>query len=146
AREELIIRFIELMPMGPLAHNWRERYVAEPEMWKQIRPLCREARPREHLASAARYHDLTLDDGAPVRVGFITAMSCPFCDSCNRIRITSDGAIYPCLFGEAEGNLLQALRPVFRPEQFDRVLAEALRKKAPEHDVTGVTIMTHIGG
>lgn len=146
AREGLVLRFIELMPMGPLAHNWSERFVAERDMWALLDPILRRRTPQPHIASAARYHDVVLDDGGRVRLGFITAMSCPFCDSCNRLRVTSDGAIYPCLFGESAGSLLDALRPRFDPAALDQALRNALRDKAPEHGVTGLTIMTHIGG
>ena len=95
--------------------------------------------------SACRYR-AQLHDGTHVTLGFITAMSCNFCAACDRIRIASDGAVYPCLMDQQGGDLLPALRPHFDPERFDRILLEAYGRKAAEHPASGQAVMTHIGG
>ncbi|MEI8194691.1 MAG: GTP 3',8-cyclase MoaA [Phycisphaerae bacterium] len=144
----LEIRFIELMPMGPLADRWADLYVPESAMRQILDPhvVTWTALPHQH-ESARRYRVL-LASGGQATVGFITAMSCNFCDSCNRIRIGSDGAFYPCLMDRpaAGGGLLPAIRPVFNGAELDRLIAAGLDHKAAAHGTSGFVTMTHIGG
>lgn len=141
------MRFIELMPMGPLAADWAHRYVPEREMRQRLDPIVRSWTPlRDDPAGAAQRYRVRLDDGSAVTVGFIAAMSCPFCSACDRIRIGADGAYYPCLMDAPAGNLLGALRPTFDPAALDERLGLGLQRKAPEHPAKGVTVMLHIGG
>jgi GTP 3',8-cyclase len=140
------IRFIELMPMGPLAPKWKERFVPATRMQARLGERVREwVRLPQGSSSATRYR-VTLDDGREGTVGFITPMSCNFCASCNRIRITADGTLYPCLMDRPGGSLMPALRPVFDGDLFDELLARGLAGKAPEHPAEGFAIMTNIGG
>ncbi|MEX2387305.1 MAG: radical SAM protein, partial [Phycisphaeraceae bacterium] len=81
------VRFIELMPMGPLAEQWAERYVPEAQMREQLDAIVHHWQPMEQGHDAARRYRVTLDDGAQAMVGFITPMSCNFCAACNRIRV-----------------------------------------------------------
>jgi GTP 3',8-cyclase len=142
----LEIRFIELMPMGPLAPKWKERYVPAPRMQEVLSPRVREwVRLPQGSESATRFR-ITLDDGREGTVGFITPMSCNFCAACDRIRITADGTFYPCLMDRPGGSLMPALRPTFDPELFDRLLVRGLQGKAAEHPAEGFAIMTNIGG
>jgi GTP 3',8-cyclase len=73
-------------------------------------------------------------------------MSCSFCADCDRLRITAEGILYPCLMDRPSGSILPALRPVFDPERLDALLLEGLRQKAPEHPPEGFGVMTSIGG
>ncbi len=140
------MRFIELMPMGPLAPLWHERYVPEDHMREILHPHARAFWPLPHAHESARRYRVTLLDGRSVIVGFITPMSCNFCASCQRVRISSDGNLYPCLMDHPAGSLLPALVPSFQPELFDRLLAEGLSGKQDHHPATGFATMTQIGG
>ncbi len=142
----LEIRFIELMPMGPLAEQWAERYVPESTMRQRLEPIVAHWRPIAQAHDSARRFLMTLDDHTQVTVGFITPMSCNFCAACNRLRLTADGSIYPCLMDEPRGSFLSAVRPTFDGDAFDRLLAKALDAKASEHPTRGVAVMTTIGG
>lgn len=146
ARRGVVIRFIELMPMGPLASSWAERYVPEQEMRERIDPIARSWEPLYQGHDAARRYRVELDDGSAAEVGFITPMSCNFCADCNRVRLAADGAIYPCLMDEPRGSLLDAVRPVFDPGAVDAALRAAFAQKQPEHPHDGFVVMTHIGG
>jgi cyclic pyranopterin phosphate synthase len=138
-------RFIELMPMGPLAEQWAERYVPESRMREIIEPMLIDSRPLEQGSDAARRYEVRLDDGRSATIGFITPMSCNFCASCNRIRVASDGTLYPCLMDEPADSLLPAIRPFDRGE-LDRLIAKGLAGKRAEHPHDGFVPMTHIGG
>jgi cyclic pyranopterin phosphate synthase len=146
AAMEVEARFIELMPMGPLAAEWQDRFVSESEMRQRLaKEVTSWVRLPRSSASAVRYK-VGLRSGASAVIGFITPMSCNFCARCDRIRLSSDGTLYPCLMDRAAGDIRSAVRPRFQPELLDRILAEAYRGKAAEHPRTGAGIMTHIGG
>jgi cyclic pyranopterin phosphate synthase len=140
------IRFIELMPMGPLARNWQQRFVPEAEMRQQLADVVTTWRPNRLGPNPAREYRAGLTYGRRARVGFVTAMTCPFCDACNRIRIAADGTYYPCLMDRPAGNLLAALRPKFDADLLDELLEQGVAQKAREHPPTSAGIMTHIGG
>ncbi len=145
ARKNIVVRFIELMPMGPLAGVWGERYVSEAVMKKEIWKIVLHDELIEQGHDAARCYRCELDDGSVATVGFITPMSCNFCEACNRVRIASDGSIYPCLMGEPRGSVMDALRPVFDGKKLDALLLESLSQKQSEHPHDGFVVMTHIG-
>ncbi len=149
AARGLEIRFIELMPMGPLAGWWSERFVAADEMRARLadvvaswQPVGKDMRPGE----SARRFLARLSEGRWARIGFISAMSAPFCGGCNRIRLTADGTFYPCLMGPPAGSLLSALRPHLDTARLDHLLGQGLNAKAPTHPAAGLSVMTEIGG
>lgn len=146
ARKRVPIRYIELMPMGPLADRWADRYVPEAQMKANLRPRLTGWEPLEQGANAARCYQCRTEDGLPVEVGFITPMSCDFCAACNRLRVGSHGDFFPCLMDAPAGNLLAALRPVFDAEKLDALLAAGYARKKDVHPHNGFVTMTSIGG
>jgi len=142
----LEMRFIELMPMGPLADRWAERYVPESRMRRRLAPIVDRWESLDQGHDSARRVRVRLDDGGWVTVGFITPMSCNFCAACNRLRLTASGDVYPCLMDRPRGNIRDALTPRFDADRFDELLHASLRAKAAEHPVTGFTTMTVLGG
>lgn len=142
----LEIRFIELMPMGPLAEEWGRRFVPASEMrWRLSETVARWTEVAQQ-ADAARGYVAHLHGGGSVRVGFITAMSCPFCAACDRLRIASDGTFFPCLMDRPAGTLRDAIRPVFCAQEIDRRLGLGYSRRAREHPARGVATMISIGG
>ena len=105
------------------------------------------AAPAAHAplgAGPARYYRFPDAQGT---VGFISAMSNHFCSSCNRLRLTADGAIRPCLFSDDE----YPVRDALRRGADDEVLATyraALAHKPKEHELIEGTerFMSQIGG
>ena len=142
----LAVRFIELMPMGPLKEQWHERYVPEAEMRQRLAKTIRFGPQLPQGHDAATRHRVTLPYGQSTTVGFITPMSCNFCANCNRLRLAADGSIYPCLMDRAAGSLRPALRYGFDPNLADQLISEALTHKQSEHPAFGPAIMTAIGG
>jgi cyclic pyranopterin phosphate synthase len=140
------IRFIELMPMGPLAEHWAERYICERDIWRHLDSVVASKQAAAQTSQAARRYAVRLTDGRTVTVGMITAMSTCFCDQCDRMRIGADGTVYPCLMDKPAGNLMPALRPRFDPQQLDQLLMAAFARKPAEHPATGATVMTQMGG
>lgn len=85
--------------------------------------------------------------GAAGTVGFISAMSNHFCSSCNRMRLTADGAIRPCLFSDAEYRVREALRSGDDARVVE-IFRDAVAHKPQEHEVIEGTerFMSQIGG
>ncbi len=145
AWKHLEIRFIELMPLGPLAARWQERFVSEEEMRQRLADMGINWATRPDTSDPAKRYTAGMSFGRSARVGFITAMSCPFCKRCNRVRIAGNGTVYPCLMDKPSGSLLGAIRPKFNAAAIDHVLQQALENKAEEHPATGPAMMPQIG-
>lgn len=79
------------------------------------------------------------------RMGFITSMTHNFCGTCNRLRITSDGNLKVCLFGNAEVSLRDILRKSNNGEPIDEEALEAMRQ-VEMHRGQGLTTPTSLGG
>ena len=130
-------RFIELMPMGPLADQWEDRYVPAPEVRLRLERSMTFIESMEQGHDAAQRFKVVLANGLHATVGFITPMSCNFCQACNRLRLAADGRLYPCLMDRPAGSLLPALRPLFDGVLADRLIREALASKQAEHPMYG---------
>ncbi len=146
ADEDLAIRFIELMPMGPLAAQWHDHYVPMEAIRQILEPIVQSWHVRSQGSDSALAFDIELTDGRTATVGFISPMSCPFCSTCSRIRVASDGEFFPCLMDRPAGSLMPALRPILDADLLDSLLTRGLSNKAPEHPSAGYAMMTNIGG
>jgi cyclic pyranopterin phosphate synthase len=87
--------------------------------------------------------------GAPGGIGFISGRSSVFCDRCNRLRLTSDGQIKPCLYASRSYDVKALLRSGADDQALVRLIQEALRDKAQHTRLTapaGDFLMQNIGG
>lgn len=91
------VRFIELMPTGEAALFSKESFISNQEVLKWLPELTPVV--AEDLSAPARYYKLP---GAIGKVGLISPISCAFCDTCNRLRLTPDGKIKHCLHSNEE--------------------------------------------
>ncbi len=92
----LHVRFIEFMPIGMEDKLWEKHFIALQEVierCKKIYPLVKSS--GSFGGGPAEYYQIK---GSRGKMGFISPLSRHFCKSCNRLRITSSGAIKPCLF------------------------------------------------
>lgn len=99
------VRFIELMSLGVASHL-AQHYISCEDIKKRMPDLVFESNGSKSSGPAA-YYRIT---GAKGRIGFIDPVSRGFCSSCNRIRFTANGSVVPCLFGETEFDIRDALR------------------------------------
>ena len=106
------MRFIELMPIGDALYFGPEACIPVDTVLQRVPEL--QPLPREHQSVAKRY----ALPGAKGSVGLITPVSCSFCSECNRIRLTADGFMKPCLHSAEEFPLRglhgEALREAIR--------------------------------
>jgi cyclic pyranopterin phosphate synthase len=140
------VRFIELMPFKGVAE-----FVPSNELRQHI-GLLGKLEPCEPIAGngPATYDRLS---GAKGTIGFISPLTEPsFCSRCNRMRLTPDGKLRPCLMGEDEIDLRTALRNNASTEELKRFILKALASKPERHHLEGGNVrivkrtMSQIGG
>ncbi|MDA8234239.1 MAG: GTP 3',8-cyclase MoaA [Clostridia bacterium] len=144
------IRFIELMPIGE-SDNWcKDRHIPVKEIKKMLDPLGKLERAKIGAGNGpARYFRLP---GAPGTIGFISAISSHFCDSCNRLRLTSEGQLRLCLHSKTEVDLKTPLRQGASEEELAHIIAEAIKDKPRKHTMAdegwadNQRMMSQIGG
>lgn len=123
AREqELELRFIEYMPIGAEAWERSKVYFAH-EILERIDGEVAALVPADDYDPRAPAMDFQYSDGRG-RVGFIASVSRPFCMSCNRLRLTSEGKLRNCLFALNEVDV----KPLLRERHDDARLAEMIRQ------------------
>ena len=141
------VRFIELMPVGEMAGEATDRVVPSDEILARlarIAPLAADAGPLRGNGPAAYYRFA----GAPGSVGVITPMSHTYCGDCNRVRLTADGRLRTCLYGDEEVSFRDALRA---GKPLAPIFAQALSTKPREHQllqmkVGGLRALSEVGG
>lgn len=141
------IRFIELMPVG---YGATLPAVPLDSLVEALEERYGPSRPSSlHRGNGPSvYREYTSLMGA---VGFIGAMSHSFCGSCNRVRLTSAGALKPCLFDPAAVSLRDAMRgetcEPFSDGEIANLMAETIFRKPAAHDLCRETAyMSGIGG
>jgi cyclic pyranopterin phosphate synthase len=141
------VRFIELMPVGELRELTWEHVVPTAEVLARVATLgaLREDAGPARGNGPARYFRLP---GAAGTIGVITPMTHTYCGSCNRVRLTADGRLRTCLFGDHEVLLRDALR---RGEPLEPLFRRALAEKPKEHallqmQVGGLRALSEVGG
>ncbi len=144
------VRFIEFMPVsGGLGYPPESRFPAaeiENEL-ARLGPL--EPLSRKGPAGPARLYRYP---GGRGRIGVIPAVSHHFCSECNRLRVTADGRLRPCLFSEEELDIKSLLRAGADDASLSALLLEAVGVKPERHQigetdfVPGQRRMQTIGG
>jgi cyclic pyranopterin phosphate synthase len=133
------LRFIELMPM-PGGRFGTEHYVSAATVLNQLRGRY-QLEPQHNDGTSVMFRI----PGFAGRIGFIAPVSRKFCNSCNRIRITADGFVLPCLHGRAEFSIRD-----LEPQEMERVLSSVILAKPASHSLhrgAGAgRIMCAIGG
>jgi cyclic pyranopterin phosphate synthase len=145
------IRFIELMPMGNnVADDWRDRVVTAAEIREKIEAVSGTLEPAKMSTGngPARYYRLP---GARGTVGFITPISEHFCYQCNRLRLTADGQLRPCLLSDREIDLRTLLRQGADVAEIKALLLEGIESKPMQHHLDEWQLpedraMSEIGG
>ncbi len=136
------VRFIEFMPTG-LGEDWRKYYVPFEEVKRIV-----ESRFRLEISSHKTNGPSVYYKVGEGYVGFITPLSKSFCSFCNRIRLSSDGKIIPCLGHSLTVDVKEALRKGDRAE-VEHLIKYAVELKPKAHSMLNESIhecMSEIGG
>jgi GTP 3',8-cyclase len=155
---KITVRFIEFMPLGesvigPAAgcdnqNRGQDALVPESEaraiIETEFGPLLPVERRTEAGVGPATVWQIPNARG---RIGFISAMSAPFCSTCNRLRLTADGLLRSCLFDGGELDIKSILRgPNPSPHALAHAMSECVRLKPTTHSHHGNKQMSMIGG
>lgn len=136
--KNILIRFLELMPMGPLHHSYKELFFSEKRMLNTISERYEiQALPKENHATAHYWSIL-----GQKSFGIIANDSTPFCKDCDRLRLDSYGNIYGCLSSLKAIELKANTKAYLLTE----ALAEALTHKQMQSFAGNSRTMQSIGG
>ncbi|XP_026210347.1 molybdenum cofactor biosynthesis protein 1 isoform X2 [Anabas testudineus] len=129
-KKPLQVRFIEYMPFDGNKWNFK-KMVSYQEMLDRIRQQWPNLEKLQtgHTDTAKTFQV----PGFQGQVGFITSMSDQFCGSCNRLRITADGSLKVCLFGNSEVSLRDVLRSGASEEELLKIIGAAVGRKKNQH-------------
>jgi GTP 3',8-cyclase len=175
-RRRLTVRFIEYMPLGDAAlmqpsprvvdraetgpaggcgaqHRGDDALVPEQQVRESIEhelgPLVPVDPASETGVGPAKVYRLARGNPAG-RIGFISAMSAPFCSTCNRLRLTADGILRSCLFEGGEVDVRRILRSEVdrarRTAALAHAMSECVRLKPDVHSHHGNEQMSRLGG
>lgn len=125
-----VVRFIEYMPFT--GNNWQTDKLIS---YKEILNIIMAAKPE-----LERLKDGPNDTSKAYRIpgyigeiGFITSMTENFCSTCNRLRLTADGNLKVCLFGNKEVSLRDAIRSGYTKEELAELISMAVKRKKKQH-------------
>jgi len=146
--EDWHVRFIELMPVVGNGDN-APRFVAATEMRKRLESLGEMEPCLPAIGNGpAKYFRLAQAKGT---IGFITPVSEHFCFNCNRMRLTADGKLRPCLLSDYEIDLKQPLRDGISRAGLKKLFKQAVAEKPLKHKLAEGQVPTrrpfsHVGG
>lgn len=131
--KKLDVRFIEMMPIG-LGQDYKS--VDNNEVLSVLTQIFGEPvkSTRKHGSGPAVYYDFPGFKGS---VGFISAMSHAFCGGCNRVRLTADGMLKPCLCYEDGLNVKELLRTGVSDEALKSAVTDTITSKPMHHNFCG---------
>ena len=132
-RADVEVRFIEYMPLDAERRWERDKVVPSAVLRDRIHrvnPLVPANGNGPQPATVFRFAD-----GAPGRVGFIASVTEPFCETCNRIRITADGQLRACLFSLEETDLRTPLRAGVSDGELEELVRAAVGAKWAGHRI-----------
>ncbi len=134
AARNLVVRFIEMMPVSTTEVLNESNFMSVVEAKQAIEsaygPLIPETEFRTN--GPAAYYQIP---GRAQRIGFIGAMTnLHFCDNCNKLRLTCDGKLRPCLGSYLEFDIMKPLRAGASDEQLKQFFLSVVERKPREHD------------
>jgi cyclic pyranopterin phosphate synthase len=146
------IRFIEFMPVGSNSTWDKDSYISS----KELRAIIGRMGQLEPLAGSrmdgpARVYSLCMANGKTGKVGFISPISHHFCDTCNRLRLTSAGTLRACLLHDREADLKSLLRQGASDEELKILIRKTILDKPKGHTLANNSArcsgqMSRIGG
>lgn len=129
-KKNVDIRFIEYMPFDGNKWNFK-KMMSYQDMLKTITAKFPDLyRISDKPNDTSKAYKIPGFEG---QVGFITSMSEHFCGSCNRLRLTADGNLKVCLFGNSEVSLRDLIRTTDNEEEILSVIGAAVKRKKKQH-------------
>jgi GTP 3',8-cyclase len=126
------VRFIECMPSASIDFWSPEKYITTDEIKQIIKPMGLLMPVHIRKRGPSKYFRLK---GARGVIGFISALTHHFCGDCNRLRLTADGKLRPCLFSETEIDLKSAIRQGASDDEVERLIRLSIAVKPEGHKI-----------
>ncbi|RKN65493.1 GTP 3',8-cyclase MoaA [Paenibacillus ginsengarvi] len=127
----LTVRFIEYMPIGHNDDGWRSRYLPLSAVLERCEAMGWSVEQAESVYGNGPSRNYRIR-GAKGSFGLIHPVSDHFCETCNRLRLTADGNIKPCLYWTDEFNVRKAIGD---DEAIERLFCRALDVKPENHEM-----------
>lgn len=134
AEKKLLLRFIELMPVTTSDVLSDSNFLPVREAQRQIEAHYGSLMPEPQFRTngPATYYQLP---GRTQRIGFIGAMTnLHFCESCNKLRLTCDGKLRPCLGSYLEFDIMKVMRAGASDAELERFFLDVVERKPQQHD------------
>jgi cyclic pyranopterin phosphate synthase len=134
AARNLLLRFIELMPVSTTEVLTESNFMSVAEAKRLVESAYGSLIPETEFRTngPATYYQIP---GRPQRIGFIGAMTnLHFCENCNKLRLTCDGKLRPCLGSYLEFDIMGPLRKGASDEQLRQFFMAVVERKPREHD------------
>jgi cyclic pyranopterin phosphate synthase len=134
AERNLMLRFIELMPVstGDVLHENNFLPVAEVRRGLESHFGALIPEPDFRTNGPSSYYKIS---GRDQRIGFIGAMTnLHFCESCNKLRLTCDGKLRPCLGSYLEFDIMKVMRAVATDAELKQFFLDVVERKPEQHD------------
>ncbi len=142
------LRFIETMPVGEAGQKAKDRYVSLDEIKKSLEQRFEMEPAKMKGAGPAKYLKII---GQRLKIGFITPMSQHFCETCNRVRLSSEGTLYLCLGQSDKLELRPLIQQGLSDDEIKSAILEAIQNKPEKHEFNSnpsqvVRVMSMTGG
>jgi len=132
-KRNIHIRFIEAMPIGKSGINSMKNHMTKEEIIKRIKEyLPKRLTPIKRKSTDGPAESYSVS-GSNTTVGVIGAVSCNFCDACNRIRLTAKGVLVLCLGQEDSLDIKKLLRDGLSDNEIKEKILSAIEKKPERH-------------
>jgi cyclic pyranopterin phosphate synthase len=131
---DLILRFIEMMPVSTTDVLDENNFISVLEAKRSIESVYGSLIPETEFRTngPATYYQIP---GRKQRIGFIGAMTnLHFCESCNKLRLTCDGKLRPCLGSSLEFDIMKPLRAGASDEELRQFFLGVVERKPAQHD------------
>jgi cyclic pyranopterin phosphate synthase len=132
--EGMEMRFIEFMPLDAEQHWQHDQVLSGEEIRAAIEEAIGPLEPAERPDPSQPATDFQFADGSG-KVGFINPVTQPFCEDCNRLRLTAEGQIRNCLFSTVEWDARALLRGGGTADELAQLIRDCVRAKKPGHGI-----------
>jgi cyclic pyranopterin phosphate synthase len=133
-QHDMEMRFIEFMPLDAENQWQHDQVLTGEEIRHQIEAAIGPLEPAERPDPSQPATDYRFADGSGT-IGFINPITQPFCEDCNRLRLTAEGKVRNCLFSTVEWDARQVLRSDASDQDLAQLIRDCVWAKKPGHGI-----------
>ena len=137
--KRVTLRFIEYMDAGNANHWGSSEVVSQSELIDLIsRKYEIKKNTAKYFGEVSQNYELV---GEKIKLGFISSVSKPFCSSCTRLRLSSEGKLYKCLFASSGFDLREKIRMGFSDLKLERIIRELWAHRSDQYSANRQTLI-----